>query len=216
MARRRFALERGGAKRLEVRWRWPRRDARVSLDGAPLGPPLDRAAFVRGGTFALPDGAALRVRWAKPAWWSVGLGAELQVERQGVPLPGSDGDPRVVGRRAARLAGGLGTLFLVFGALAAALAGTGGAWLGGLVALEGAILLGLGIAGAFGVRHAILAAAIVLALDAAAQLALVAWTGSYPNPIGLLIRAAVVAELYRGWRRMRPLPPPVEYARVFE
>jgi hypothetical protein len=217
MTTRRFALERGGPRRLEVRWRWPRRDARVSLDGVPVGAPLDRRTFLRGRTLALPDGTALIVRWAKPEWWSVGLGGELRLERQGVPVPGSDGDPPVVARRAARLAGFFGALMLLIGgawalAAKAAAAATWAVVLGA----EGLVVLVLAVVGAFGVRGAILAAAVVLAFDGVAQSALVLWVGGYPNPLGLAIRAAMVVQLVRSWRRMRALPAPVEVARVFE
>ncbi len=215
MPTRRFALERGGAKRLEVRWRFPRRDVRVALDGVPIGEPLDRRTFQRGATLGLPDGTGLLVRWAKPEWWSVGLGAELRVERQGVPVPGSDGDPRTVGRRAARLAGFFGALFLAVGLVGSVLSGTDVAF-GAAMAIEGAVLLVLAVLGGFGLRFPILAAAAVLAVDGAGQTAFLLAAGSFPNPLGLAIRAAVVVQLFRSWRRMRPLPPPVEYARVFE
>ena len=218
MARRRYALERGGPRRLEVRWRWRRRDMEVLLDGARVAGPFDRAAFERGATFMLPDATTLTVRWVKPAWWTFSAGAELRVERQGVPVPRSDGDPHVIGRRAARVVGAFGMLTFLFAVGWRFFAKPGVAQPGALlgVAAEGLLLLFLALLGLFGLRFPILVAAILFGLNALAAVGFGLQEGSVPSPIGLFIQIAVAIFLFRSWRRMKPLPPPVEVARIFE
>ncbi len=101
MGKRRFALERGGPKDLRLRWRWRMKDFQVSLGDASWK--LDRPSLETGATIVLPDGSSLFVRSVKRRWWSVGGRDELVIERDGIPIPGSDGDPRIIGRGAARL-----------------------------------------------------------------------------------------------------------------
>src|SRR5512138_1146217 len=102
MPKRKFALERGGPKQLRVSWRRGLRDFEVALDGAGAWR-LEPAAVRAGAAVTLPGGATLRVQWVKRRWWSIGFRDALRLERDGVPVPGSDLDPRVVARGGGRL-----------------------------------------------------------------------------------------------------------------
>ena len=94
---RRYALESGGEKRLELRWDTSFRQVRVLFDGEEVRT-LERKKLPRDGEkVALPDGSTLSVRLRGF------LGIELS--RDGSHLPESDLDPRRVLRNAAFLMG---------------------------------------------------------------------------------------------------------------
>lgn len=87
----RFALEKGGDERLELRWQMGWRNMRVNLDGEPVGDILTRKALREGRTVPLPDGSELYLQ-LDDKW----LGADLLITRDGRPLPGSMIDPRIM------------------------------------------------------------------------------------------------------------------------
>jgi hypothetical protein len=90
-----YPFERGGAARLELRWRASFKEIRVLVDGATVST-LERAKIPKDGTtLRLPDGTTLAVRLRGI------LGIELL--RDGAPLPGSDLDPARLLRNAAVL-----------------------------------------------------------------------------------------------------------------
>ncbi len=200
--RSRYALEHGGPKRIEIRW-GRRQDVTVVFDEVTVAS-FDRSSLGFGAGVALPDGTKLFLERIPRRWWSIGMRDELLVERQGTPVPGSDGDPRTIARRAGRLV-------ILFGLLMG-LGGTwfiftrGGAPLLALLALEGIVLVPLGLAAAVGRRFPIGAAAFVLVAEPVLGLAM----GGELKPAGLVIRALLVAHLLRSWRRMaapvRPSP----------
>ncbi len=203
MGRRRYALERGGPKRIRLRWPLLRlRRLEVTCDDGPTWT-LDRRTALQGATLVLPDGSSLFVRYVKRPWYSVGLRDELAVERDGIPLPGSDGDPRVVGRRAGTLVFILGLLQLL------AVAAVGGdspsfPWLLG----ETVLVLLLGVLGFLGVRVAVLIAAALFALGL--PLALVF------TPVGVVVQVAIVVNLFLAWRKMKPREKAPSLREIFE
>lgn len=209
MPKRRFALQPGGPKALLVRWRGRLKDFEVEHEGRVWK--LDRATVEQGATIALPDGARLAVQSVRRKWWSIALRDELRVERAGVPLPGSDGDPRVVCRRAARVIGIFGLLRVLFGGLWALFA-SGNAGFTVPVAGAGVLLLGLAVLAALGWRLPIALAAGVFALEV-----LVAFAVLYKQPnLGTLIQVLVIVHLVDAWRRTRPRPSIEALGAVFE
>ena len=90
MPEKNFALEPGGPERLSLSWSGNFKDMSLTLDGQPLGSFDDAKALKEGGTFALPDGSSLEVKLTSPF-----LLPELQLTRDGEPIPGSSGDARV-------------------------------------------------------------------------------------------------------------------------
>jgi hypothetical protein len=79
---RQFALEPGGPLRLAVRIEGEVVD--LAFDGARLGGFRSDMEADAGRTFLLPDGSSLHVERFAPA--------KLHILRNGVPVPGSDGD----------------------------------------------------------------------------------------------------------------------------
>jgi hypothetical protein len=104
MPTRKFALEQGGAKRVEISWRWFWKDVEVRLDGYVLGTIADKKELQEGRQFTLPDGSALGVQLVRKF-----RSVQLQVTRNGYPLPGSDSEPNK------RLGVAYGTIFFIAG-----------------------------------------------------------------------------------------------------
>lgn len=84
-----YALEQNGPKRLTVSWKFGWRDTTVSLDGQPVGVIPNQKALMQGQSFALTDGSQINVRLVNRL-----SGAELEVTRNGQPMPGSASDPQ--------------------------------------------------------------------------------------------------------------------------
>jgi len=103
MPKKQFALEKGGPKRVLVSWKGMWKNFSVELDGAPLGTVENQKMLKAGQDFPLGDGTTLRVQL------KTGLSGELQLTRDGHPLPGSGADPEV------RLKTAWGVLFFVAG-----------------------------------------------------------------------------------------------------
>lgn len=216
MGRRRYALARGGPKELEVRWRWGRKTFQVGLGGATWT--LERAQLMAGASITLPDGSSLALRWERRRFWSLSLRDELHVERNGVPLPGSDGDPRVIGRRAGRVLLLFGFLRVAFIALYALfqrsgpLRAGGGGGLGVIWAFTGLGLAALGALASFGLRLPVLLGAALLGLESLGWLA----AGGTLNPTGIVIQLLLIAHFVRAWQRMKPRAEQPSLASVFE
>lgn len=84
-----LALDPAGSQQLAISWSGSWRNVEIQLDGALIGR-IETAKQLRAGaTFALPDGDTLQLKLEYPL---TGVG-ELHVTRNGVPVPGSAGDP---------------------------------------------------------------------------------------------------------------------------
>ena len=198
MGKLRLALEPQGPKRVELRWRLGFRDFRVVLNDNIW--PVERAPLDQGAYVQLPDGSVLMVKVVRRRWWSTAIRSDLHVELNGVPLPGSDGHSRVIVRRAARLVGALGLLEVLFAALLAAFTESRlQRSIAGLVVLEGLMLLPLAGIGMFGMRVAILLAAILIAVDTVVA----AGGAGVMNPAAILVRGLVIWNLLTAWNRAR-------------
>ncbi|MDT4966138.1 MAG: hypothetical protein QOJ64_875 [Acidobacteriota bacterium] len=88
MPTRKFSLDPGGPKRVEISWRGFWKEITVKVDGYVVGTIADKKALIHGHQFALPDGSCLGVQLAKSF-----AAVQLRVTRNGQPLPGSDSDP---------------------------------------------------------------------------------------------------------------------------
>ena len=100
MPRQHLALQAGEPPRLELEWGGYMREFKIRLDGEPIGR-IDggQAELKQGRDFPLPDGSTLTIRLARTAMLD-----ELQVLRDGVPLPGSAANPRQKLKGAIRMA----------------------------------------------------------------------------------------------------------------
>jgi hypothetical protein len=205
VGRRNYALERGGPKRLHLRWRFRHRGFQVTLDQGPAWT-IERPSLLAGTTLVLPDGSSLHVRWVKRRWYSIGMRDELRVERDGVPVPGSDGDPRVIGRQVGGLLLVLALLRLLLFAIALPSTRAPSNLIG--LVLEGGAVLVLGVLAWSGVRTAALIAAVLFGLEAV--VALVAAPGA------TVIQALIAAHLIRAWRKMKPRARIQSLREIFE
>lgn len=97
MHTRRFRLEEGGPKRLRISWRGHYQELWASMDGVQVGQSLGKEALRQGEYWRLPDGSQLGVRL------HTGGLQLLLVERDGRPVPGSQGHPMTWVRSAAWL-----------------------------------------------------------------------------------------------------------------
>ena len=189
MPKKRFPLSSGLSSVVELEWRGMWKDFTVRVDGQALGTMSGQDELIKGGSWALADGSKLDVALKKSA-----LGAELQVTRDGVPLPGSPTDPLARMRGAAGIAFFIAGLNVLLGAIAMAteshlLAELGLGWAS---IVFGAIFLGLG----FGIRKgsliALIAAIVLFALDGVLGLYWVIEAGGRPGVGGLVFRVFLV------------------------
>jgi hypothetical protein len=100
MPKRKYALERGGDKSLEIFWEGNWKNTKVRLNGNLIGAIPNKKELGTGQIFQLPDGTALRVQL---------VNNELRVLRNDKPLPGSSSDP------AAKLAQSFGIIYFIAG-----------------------------------------------------------------------------------------------------
>jgi hypothetical protein len=212
MGKRMYALERGGPKELVLRWRWRLRDFEVAVRGASWK--IDRATLERGADLVLPDGSSLRVRHVKPPWWTVGRRSELHVDRNGVPVLGSDGHPRVIARGAGRVILFFALLRVVFLGLWFTFQrpGAGPVLASPALALLWLGMLAAGVLALFGLRLPVLAGAVLFSLELLLYFA----RGAATSPVGLVVQVAVIAHLVSAWRRMKPRQHTPSLASVFE
>lgn len=89
MPKQSFALEAGGENRLEISWKGMYKDLTVSLDGNSIGVIPNQKALSAGQEFRSIDGSIIKVQLV-----SKFMSTELQVLRNGQPLPGSASDPQ--------------------------------------------------------------------------------------------------------------------------
>lgn len=90
MAMQTYPLERGGAQRLCVSWSRGWRNVQLQLDAQPIGRVETAAELRTGAGFALADGSYVFIELRGGL-----MGRKLHLQRDGVPLPGSAGDPAV-------------------------------------------------------------------------------------------------------------------------
>lgn len=202
MPKKQFALEAGGPKRLHLKWKGIWKNMEVRLDEQLLGTVENQAMLKQGRSFALPDGSQLLVKLTS------GVGAELQVSRDGVPLPGSGGDPVARVATAAHVMMFIGGFNIVLGVIA--------------IALDSEMLqmIGLGLPSLiFGLVYAVLGFAVK---KAHSLVALVAGTGLFvvdglvtvgfaiaeggrPGVGGIVVRVLLAIAMVKGIPALREL-----------
>ena len=115
MPKRAFALEEAGGKRLEVSWKgiYQYKDITVLLDGTQIGLIPDQKSLLAGQEFSLVDGSTIKIQLV-PKFTET----ELQVLRNGQPIPGSASDPQTRLKNAYQSVYIVATLNIVFGLIA--------------------------------------------------------------------------------------------------
>ncbi|MFN2110692.1 MAG: hypothetical protein ACK2UI_13590 [Anaerolineae bacterium] len=198
MAKLTYALEPGGSKRLEISWKGMYKDFMVKLDDEVIGELSGQKELKAGRQFALPDGSSLSVQLVQKLY-----SAELQILRNGQPLPGSSSDPEN------RLKNAYGMVFFVAGLnLFLGLI----AWLFQVEFLQDigigfySIIFGLVflVLGFFVKRRSALALILAIAIFALdALLGLLAGGASYAT--GLVVRVILIIPMVQGVGAIRAL-----------
>lgn len=195
MPKQAFALETGGEKRLEVSWKGVWKDITISLDGTPLGVIPNQKALSAGQEFQAPDGSTIKVQLVSQATLK-----ELQVLRNGQPLPGSSSDPQTRLKNAYGMVYFVAGLNLVLGLLAT------------LFDVEFLQVIGIGVnsiifglvflvLGYFVQRKsavALILAIIIFALDGILGLVLAVTQGYNPGGVGIVARAFLLIPMIQG------------------
>ena len=111
-----YALERGGLERVGVSWEGAFKEVSVTFDGQPLGFFATAGELETPQLLPLPDGSRIEVVLAKAIPFP-----ELQLTRDGEPLPGTSGDPHTRLDNAANMLFAIAVMNAVLGLLAAIL-----------------------------------------------------------------------------------------------
>jgi len=179
----------------------------VSVDGQDLGTIANQGELKQGRDFPLPQGGTLKVKL------QTGLNAELQVTKDGAPLPGSGSDPEERFKVAwgiiffiAGLNALLGLVVLVFDITFLRNLGLGMSSL-----VTGVVYLGLGLwvktqRSAVGLGIAI----GLFALDGLFTLGATISAGGTPPMGGIIARILLVLPMLRGFsaiKELKALPP---------
>jgi hypothetical protein len=192
MPDRRYPLSEGDRKRLRIRWTGAfaarAKDVRVWLDDEPIAhlPELKEAAPV-----ALRDGPPIDLRWVRRM-----DGCELHVERAGVPLPGSPGDPQARLDRLAAVLYVVGGATVLVSAISevshiALLAVHGYGFASGI---EGSIVAALGWFVARGSRLSLGLAVTLVALEL-----ILSFASGSPPVASIAVHVALLGTLPRGF-----------------
>ena len=199
MPTKKFALEDEGPKRLELSWTGMFKNVDVRVDGASVGVVPDRAAMKEGRLFSLPDGSKLSVKLQQGAF-----NASLELLRNGLPVPGSDADPRtqvkVSGQLIyfiAALNALLGMAVLVFDVAAlremTGPNGLGAFFMAALYSVLAYFTMG-------GSPWALIAAMLIYASDWVFGMIASVQAGGHPNTGGIVMRVIFLLFMSRGVR----------------
>jgi hypothetical protein len=206
MTTQKYAIEVGAPPRLELEWESYMRDFQVRFDGEEIGRiTTGKRSLREPHLFTLPDGSELSIRLHES-----GLTEELELLRDGRPLPGSAADPFTKFSAAIRTSFFWGVV-LIFVGIAAAISNSN--LIRELVfapssAVFGLILIGLAYwMSRQSVVAGMLAAAVVLA-EFILCLTLNIDAGTPVNvltTIGIVLRVAFFVPIVQGIRPLRSL-----------
>ena len=113
MPKKSFALEPAGEQRLDVSWTRGWNDVTISLDGNSIGVIPNQKALSEGQEFQLTDGSIVKIQLVNKFDFK-----ELQVLRNGQPLPGSASDPETRLNEASKIVYFVAVLNIIFGLVA--------------------------------------------------------------------------------------------------
>ncbi len=202
MPKQSFALEAGEEKRLEISWKGLWKEVTISLDGNSIGVIPDQKALSAGQEFPLLDGSTIKVQLVKKF-----TSTELQVLRDGQPLPGSSSDPQIQFKNAYQMVYFVAGLNLILGVIS---------FLFNLEFLQqlgigfGSIIFGLVflMLGLFVQRKSTIALILaigIFALDGIAGLFLAASQGYNPGIGGIFVRIILLVPMFQGVGAIRAL-----------
>lgn len=202
MPGKRFALEPGGPRMLELTWEQDWYNLRILFQGQAVGSVPDRATLAAGQAFPLPDGSRLFLQLSEGRW-----GNTLHLLRDGKPLPGSADDPAWKFMRACIAMWVAAGICLLVGGFTLSLG------LGLLLPLEsGGLVLLTGMAyGALGIwawqhsREAFWGALLIGIGGVMREVARLALAGAMPSVALLLVHGILLVWVVRGLRAMKEM-----------
>ncbi len=109
MPQKQFPFESAGPNRLGISYKGYYKDFVITLDGKTIGTLPDDKELIKGRIYTLPDKSKLSVKLIKRDAY------ELEILRNGKPLPGSASDPKQILRTASFFVFFLGGLNLLIG-----------------------------------------------------------------------------------------------------
>jgi hypothetical protein len=190
-----YAIEQNGPKRLTVSWKFGWRDTTVSLDGQTVGVIPNQKALQQGQTFALPDGSQIFVRLVSRL-----SGTELEVMRNGQPMPGSASDPQSRLKAAYQITYFIAGLNLLLGVLSLLIKSeflqTLSYWPVSIA--FGLVFLALGFLTQRRSSVALIAAIVIFALDGLLGIYLAMTSGGTPGVGGVLVRVLLLIPMVQG------------------
>ena len=197
MPKQTFAFEPGGPKRLVIEWKGMFKNTTLTVDGVQVGMFPDQKALVAGKEVRLKDGSKLKVQLV-----SSFSGSELQVLRDGKPLPGSETSPEARVRTAAYVLYFLAGLGIVAGTVSLFVESRilGILGVGWYNILFGAVYLVLGLLTHRNSIGALVLAVVVFSGDALSSILLGAANGYEPSVYGLLMRVFFLIPMVQGIR----------------
>jgi hypothetical protein len=202
MPTQRYALESGGPERLEVTWKGVYKNFTIKLDDKVIGSFPGQKELKAGQDFALPDGSVLHAQLIQKL-----SGAELQILRNGEPLPGSAADPEQRLKVAYGIVFFVAGLNIVLGLIAILFQieflQAAGISIGSVV--FGLIFLALGFLVKRGSAIALLIAIVLFALDGVLGLVFAIVGGFNPSIAGIVTRIILIIPMVQGVGAIRAL-----------
>lgn len=197
-----YAIEKDGPKRLTLSWKAGWREIAVVFDGQAVGTIPNQKALSVGQEMALPDGSKLFVKLARNF-----IATELQVLRNGQPVPGSMSDPQARVKVAYQIAYFIAGFNLVLGLLATLfqiefLQAIG---VGVYSIFFGLVFLALGFFIQRKSNLALILAIIIFALDGIVGFVSLAMASGRTNIGGLFVRILLLIPLVQGVSAIRTL-----------
>lgn len=195
MPKQTYAFEPNGPKRLEVSWKAFFKEITVRLDGLIIGRIEDRDALRVGQEFRLNDGSLVKVQLAYNL-----AGSELQVTRNGQPLPGSASSPETRIKTAAAVIYFIAGINLLLGILSLLvrselLESLGAGWFS---LVYGGFFLAMGILVGRKSLWALIAALVVYLVDSVLGLVLIFMSGGSPSVFNIMMRIILIVPLFQG------------------
>jgi len=195
MAKQSYSFDPGGPKRLEMSWKGAFKETTLVVDGVPVGVIPDQKALRAGQEFKLVDGSLLKVQLVSNL-----AGSEVQVTRNGMPLPGSASNPETRIKTAAGIIFFIAGLNLLLGLLALVIrsdffASLGIGWYN---LVFGLFFLAMGFLVNRKSKVALIAATVVFALDALIGIVGSIAAGYTPPIFGLILRVILIIPMVQG------------------
>lgn len=205
MPKQSYSFEPGGPKRLEIQWKGFFKNTTITLDGVPLSTIPDHMTLRTPQEFNLSDGSLLKVQLVQNL-----SGAEMQVTRNGIPLPGSASNPETKVNTAAGIiffVAGLNLLLGVIGLLTRSefLTSLGIGWYS---IIFGAFFLVMGFLVKKRSMVALILSIVVFSLDALLGIIGSVALGGAPAIGGFVFRVFLIIPMVQGVGAIKALKKP--------